>query len=109
NQGSVMRYGKESYHPTDLVVAAYPQYQQQRGMPVLYYLSIVLFIFGWCSFRYEKFQNVMFWVSLKWIWTENPEPSEFFYFMSKIGGILTMLLAFVLFIQSLSNDLVIPL
>lgn len=106
NQGNVMRLGDKVVHPTQLVVAAYPQYQQQRGYPVLYYLSLILFVLGWCSYRYEAFQKVMFWASLKWIWTENPEPSEFYFFMSKVGGILTMLLAFVLFLQSLVSDFV---
>lgn len=109
NLGQVTRFGEERYHPSDLVVAAYPQYQQHRGNPVLYYFSIVLFIFGWSSFRYESFQKAMFWASLKWIWTENPEPSDFYFFMSKISGILMMVLSFALWLKSLFNDFELPL
>lgn len=104
NQGKLTVEGGQKHDPTELVVAAYPQYHQTRGIPALYVVSWLLFVFGWCSFRYESFQSVLFWASLRWIWTENPEPSEFYFFMSKIGGILIMLAAFVLLLLSLFSD-----
>jgi len=108
-EGERIPFGDENlrFHPSALVTAAFSQYHQTRGYPALYALSFVLFLFGWAAFRYESVQRAMFWLSLKWIWVEDPEPSEFYFFMCKIGGIIAMILSFVLFLQSLSRDFVV--
>lgn len=82
--------GEETYHPSSLVRAAYPAYHTNQGSPWLFAFSIFLLILGWCQFRYEAFQRVLFWLSLKWIWVEDPEPNDFYFFMSKVGGIVLM-------------------
>ncbi|WP_296979036.1 hypothetical protein [Thermobacillus sp. ZCTH02-B1] len=92
------------YHPTGLVRAAYPKYHETRGYPWLYVAAVLLFAFGWANFRYEKFQRAMFWLSLEWLWVENPEPSEFYFIMTRIFGIVSMALAFVFFLQSLTRN-----
>ena len=104
--GERILFGDENmrYHPTELVYAAYPQYHEPRGYPWLYWLSVLMFIFGWANFRYESVQRAMFWASLQWIWVENPEPSDFYFIMCKIGGFVAMLLAFIMFMQSLSRN-----
>lgn len=88
--------GDETYAPSALIAAAYPQYHEKRGLPFVLFVSLALFIYGWCGYRYRKFQDFHFWISLRWIWVEDPEPSDFYYFMSKIGGIATMVIAFFL-------------
>lgn len=91
NGKKLLRPGEEYYYPGDLVKAAYPEYHFKQGAPFLYWLGIILIIYGWCAFRYKKFQTLNFWFSLRWIWTQNPEPSDFYYFMAKVGGIITMI------------------
>lgn len=97
----ILRDGEELYHPSSLVRAAYPEYHEKQGTPALYWLAILLFIYGWCGFRYEKFQNFLFILSLKWIWTNDHEPSDFYYFMCKLGGIIAMFGSIALLIKSL--------
>lgn len=84
---------EEAYFPAALVTTAYPEYHEKRGVPGFLFLALGLMIYGWCSFRYRNFQDVTFWLSLKWIWVEDPEPSDFYYFMCKVGGILLMCLS----------------
>ncbi|MBB6669107.1 hypothetical protein [Cohnella nanjingensis] len=90
NGQSVKGDDEEAYSPAALVTAAYPEYHEKPGVPGFLFLALGLLIYGWCSYRYRKFQDVTFWLSLKWIWVEDPEPSEFYYFMCKVGGILVM-------------------
>ncbi|MCC3373249.1 hypothetical protein [Cohnella sp. REN36] len=82
---------EEAYSPAALVTTAYPEYHEKPGAPGFLFLALGLMIYGWCGFRYRKFQEVSFWLSLKWIWVEDPEPSDFYYFMCKVGGILVMI------------------
>ncbi|WP_422660949.1 hypothetical protein ACK8P5_10865 [Paenibacillus sp. EC2-1] len=63
----ILSDGEELYHPSSLVQAAYPEYHEKQGTPAFYWLAILLFIYGWCGFRYEKFQYLLFILSLKWI------------------------------------------
>ncbi|NUU59153.1 hypothetical protein [Paenibacillus agri] len=83
--------GEEQYSPSTLVTAAYPEYHVTRGAPALLYLALAVLIYGWCSFRYRKFQDILFFLSLRWIWVNDPEPSDFYYFMSKVSGIIVMI------------------
>lgn len=93
--------GEEIYYPGEFVEAVYPEYHQKQGTPIYYWLGVFLLIVGWCEFRYEKFQTFLFWISLKWIWTENPEPNAFYYFMAKVGGVVAMILGSFLILSSL--------
>lgn len=97
----ILSEGEELYYPGSLVAAAYSEYHEMQGTPAFYWLAILMFIYGWCGFRYEKFQNFMFLISLKWIWTNDHEPSDFYYFMCKVGGVLTMVAALPVFFKSL--------
>lgn len=101
NNQRVLNDGEELYYPGSIVQAAYPEYHKKQGTPFFYGLSIFVLIYGWCGYRYEKFQNFMFILSLKWIWTNDHEPSDFYYFMCKVGGILTMIASLPLFFKSL--------
>lgn len=97
----ILSDGEELYHPRSLVQAAYPEYHEKQGTPAFFWLAILLFIYGWCGFRYEKFQYFLFILSLKWIWTNDHEPSDFYYFMCKLGGIMAMIGSIPLLIKSL--------
>ncbi|WP_018755443.1 hypothetical protein [Paenibacillus terrigena] len=92
--------GEEKYYPSQLVTAAYSEYHTAQGSSGLFILSLLLFIYGWCGFRYEKFQNFLFFISLRWIWVNNAEPSDFHYFMCKLGGVILMIAAVYFAVQS---------
>ncbi|WP_040949321.1 hypothetical protein [Gorillibacterium massiliense] len=64
-------------------------------------INILLFIYGWCGFRYERMQRFQFLLSFKWIWTNDTEPSDFYFFMCKVSGILTMAFSVAIGIMSL--------
>ncbi|WP_379129600.1 hypothetical protein [Paenibacillus sp. sgz500958] len=93
NNQRVMSEGELLYTPAMLVKAAYPEYHFTRGEPSFLYLALALMIYGWCTLRYEKFQNFLFLISLRWVWVEDPEPSDFYYFMCMVSGIAIMLMA----------------
>lgn len=101
NGTRVLSPGEERYFPSALVTAAYPYFHDSQGSFGILVLSVALFMFGWCTFRYEKFQRILFWASLRWIWFEQPEPSGFYFFTSKISGIVIMLGSIVVAFQSL--------
>lgn len=101
NGTRVLSPGEERYFPSALVIAAHPEFHDSQGIFGILVLSVTLFIFGWCTFRYEKFQRILFWASLRWIWFEQPEPSDFYFFTSKISGIIIMLGSIVVGFQSL--------
>ncbi|MGF9698533.1 DUF6199 family natural product biosynthesis protein [Paenibacillus sp. MABNR03] len=90
NNQRVISEGEERYSPDTIVTAAYPLYHYTQGEPVYLFLALAGLIFGWCSFYYRKFQDILFLLSLRWIWVNDPEPSDFYYFMTKIGGIVVM-------------------
>lgn len=92
----------ERYLPSWILLAAYPDYQPKRGNLFAFIGALLLMVYGWCIFKYEWFQNFLFLISLKWIWTNSQEPSDFYYFSSKIGGIVLIVLAMSLLIKSLS-------
>lgn len=91
NGQRVLAEGELLYSPSSIVIAAYPEYHDKRGEPWKLWAALGLFVFGWCGFRYRNMQTAAFWLSPKnWIYTENPEPNDFHYFMSKVGGIVVM-------------------
>lgn len=91
NGERIKQEGEEDFPPSALVSAAYPDYHVKRGMPGFLFLALGLLIFGWCSFRHQAFQDLMFRLSPQRLMYENPEPSDFYYFMSKVGGIVVMI------------------
>ncbi|WP_379321875.1 hypothetical protein [Paenibacillus puldeungensis] len=88
------------YSPSQLVTAAYPEYHTKQGSLFLLYLSFFFMILGWCSFRYRKFQDFQFLLSFHWLWVNDPEPSDFYYFMSKVGGVILMGAGVFFFVKS---------
>jgi hypothetical protein len=91
---------EEKYFPSSLVTAAYPEYHTKQGNLLLFILSFVLLIYGWCGYKYQKFQRFLFIFSPRWIWGEDDEPSDFYYFMCKFGGIVVIIASLVFLIQS---------
>jgi hypothetical protein len=83
----------EAVYPSALVTAAYPVYHFTRGHPGFLFLALAVLVFGWCSFRYERFQTFSFYLSPRRLMYNDPEPSDFYYFMCKVGGLLTMALS----------------
>ncbi|WP_339295221.1 hypothetical protein MKY82_33920 [Paenibacillus sp. FSL W7-1279] len=53
-------------------------------------LALVMLIYAWCGFRYEAFQRFMFHMSPSNLMIDNPEPSDFYFFMCKAAGIFGM-------------------
>ncbi|QHT63643.1 hypothetical protein GXP70_29270 [Paenibacillus lycopersici] len=90
NGERIKQEGEEDFPPSALVIAAYPDYHFKRGMPAFLYLALALLVYGWCAFRYEAFQTWTFRLSPQRLMYENPEPSDFYYFMCKAGGIVVM-------------------
>jgi len=82
---------EEVYHPAELVTAAFSEYHDTPGVPGLLFLALGLLIYGWCGYRYRKFQDVLFFLSLQRLWVNDPEPSDFYYFMCQVGGIIVMI------------------
>lgn len=101
NGTRVLAPGEERYLPSALVIAAYPEFQDSQGSFGILILSILLFLFGWSTFRYEKFQRILFWASLNWLSFQDPEPSDFYFFTSKISGIVIMVGSIAVAFQSL--------
>lgn len=88
------------YSPGMIVRAAFPEYHAKQGSLLLYYSSFILMIFGWCLFRYEKLQNVLFHLSLRGIWVREAEPSGFYYFSCKISGVAILGFGVYVFVKS---------
>ncbi|MFD2614185.1 hypothetical protein [Paenibacillus gansuensis] len=91
NGERIKQEGEEDFPPSALVSSAYPSYHVKRGMPGFLFLALGLLIFGWCSFQYQAFQDLMFRLSPQRLNYENPVPSDFYYFTSKVGGIVVMI------------------
>ncbi|OXM15496.1 hypothetical protein [Paenibacillus herberti] len=88
------------FPPYALIKAAYPELHERRGQPLHFILGLLVLVFGWCEFRYERFQHLSYWLSLRWVGTDNPEPNDTHFFLCKIGGIFMMLFSVYLFFKS---------
>ncbi|MFC5531855.1 hypothetical protein [Cohnella yongneupensis] len=61
------------------------------------FLALGLMVYGWSGYRYRKLQDFFFSLSLYRFWVKgDPEPSDFYYFMCKAGGILVMIGAVII-------------
>ncbi|MGG3503849.1 hypothetical protein ABES58_00060 [Paenibacillus lautus] len=78
------------YFPTELAKAADEQFHDPNGSVGFFILALVMLIYAWCGFRYEAFQRFMFHMSPSNWMVDNPEPSDFYFFMCKAGGIFGM-------------------
>lgn len=90
----------ERYPPVTLVIAAFPEFHERPGQPVYFVLGLLALAVGWGLFRYERIQRLSYWISLQWIGTDDPEPSYFHFFMSKVTGIFLMLSSLYLFFKA---------
>ncbi|MDT9724021.1 hypothetical protein DUZ99_03275 [Xylanibacillus composti] len=97
----ILEEGNWLYSPSAIVRAAHPPYHEKQGGFLLFLGAVILFVYGWCGFRYQRFQDVLFYLTPSTWYANAPEPSDFYYFMCKVGGVLTMLAAGWLFILSL--------
>lgn len=91
NNQRILSEDEDQYSPDTIVTAAYPTYHHTQGQPAYLFLALAGLIFGWCSFYYRNFQDLLFLLSLRWIWVNDPEPSDFYYLMTSIGGIVVMI------------------
>lgn len=78
------------YFPTELAKAADEQFHDPNGSVGFFLLALGIGIMNWCFFRYEPFQRFMFHISPSNWMVDNPEPSDFYFFMCKAGGIFGM-------------------
>ncbi|WP_244879111.1 hypothetical protein [Paenibacillus lautus] len=87
--GQVHRSDPEEprYFPSELVKASDVRYHDPNGSVGFFILALVMLIYAWCGFRYEAFQRFLFHISPSNWMVENPEPSDFYFFMCKVGGI----------------------
>lgn len=78
------------YFPSDLVQSADAWFHVPNGSIGFFLLALAMLIYSWCGFRYEAFQRFMFHISpSNWLY-DDPEPSDFYFFMCKVGGIFGM-------------------
>lgn len=97
NGERVLQEGEELYPPASIVSAAYPEYHETRGTPWVLFIALGVLVFGLCVFRYRALQTALFWLSPRnWIYVEDPEPNDFYYFMSKVGGVVVMIVGIAL-------------
>jgi hypothetical protein len=96
----IVEPGGTYYTGAEIVRIADETFHERQGNPVLFVLAILLFVYGWCVFRYEAFVRALFRVSYR-LWVEDPEPTDFYLFMAKVGGIVGMGFAVFLFFKSL--------
>lgn len=78
------------YDPSQLVQAADPWFHAQNGSIGSFLLALGIGIMNWCFFKYEPFQRFMFHMSPSNLMIDDPEPSDFYFFMCKVGGIFGM-------------------
>jgi len=92
--------GEEYYYPTGIVTAAYEDYHSDVGLPILLIPSLFCLALGWLELRSERFVLLTFKMSYG-LWVENPEPTDFYLFMSKVGGWVLIGVAVALSLMSL--------
>lgn len=90
----------ELYYPSSLVEAAYTEYHEKQGVAPIYWAAVFLLIFGWCQFRYVKFQDFLYKITPRYSWQDD-EPNDFHYFLFKLGGVLLMIASLPIFLKSL--------
>jgi len=78
------------YYPSQLVQAADAWFHVPNGSIGFFLLALGMLIYAWCGFRYEAFQRFLFHISPSNWMVEDPEPSDFYFFMCKVGGIFGM-------------------
>ncbi|PYI53765.1 hypothetical protein [Paenibacillus flagellatus] len=96
----VLSPGEERYHPAELVRAAYEEYHAANGHVGYFLMSVALFVYGWCAYRYEAFRTFLFHATYRF-WVKDPEPSEMYTTMSIAGAWAVMAVAVWLWLQSL--------
>jgi hypothetical protein len=100
NNERILSPGEEYYHPSSLVTAAYDKYHERQGNVFIFIFSILFFVYSWCVFRKEAFQRFLFKISYG-LWVVDPEPSDFYFFMTKVGTVVGMVASGLLLLQSL--------
>lgn len=100
NSGRIVGPGEEYFTAAEIVRIADETFHEKQGNPVIFVLAILVFVYGWCMFRYEAFARSLFRISYS-LWVEAPEPTDFYLFMAKVGGIVGMVFAVFLFFKSL--------
>jgi len=89
--------GSPRYFPADFAVASDEAFHQPNGSVGFFLLAVALFIFNWCGFRYEAFQRFLFHISPSNLMVRDPDPSDFYFFMCKVGGVLGMVVSLGIF------------
>lgn len=95
----VLSPGEEAVLPSQLVVAAYEDYQRPSGNPFRFLVAVGLFVYGWCGFRYVAFQRLLYNMSFRWA-SRDSEPSEHYFVMTKLAAIAVMVCAAVWGVKS---------
>lgn len=85
------------YFPADIAAASDEAFHQPNGGVGFFLLAVALFIFNWCGFRYEPFQRFLFHISPSNLMVSDPEPSDFYFFMCKVGSVLGMVVSLGIF------------
>lgn len=100
NSERILSPGEEYYPPSSLVSASYDKYHLQRGNVFLFIMSILIFGYSWCLFRIEAFQRLLFKISYG-LWVVDPEPTEFYFSVTKLGAIAGMIMSVITLLISL--------
>ncbi|WMT38968.1 hypothetical protein RE628_15690 [Paenibacillus sp. D2_2] len=86
NGHRVIQEGEDEFTPSMLVTASYPEYHYTRGIPGFLFLALALLIYGWCSYRYEKFQDIQFYLSPRRLWYNDPNLATFITLCVRLVG-----------------------
>jgi hypothetical protein len=100
NNERILSPGEEYYLPSSLVTAAYENYHKLQGNIYIFILSILSFVYSWCLFRKEAFQRFLFNLSYG-LWVVDPEPSDFYFFATKVGAVAGMIMSGLFLLLSL--------
>ena len=74
--------------------------QKNKPNPLFLFFAVFAVALGWCAARHEAFVRFQFKLTYG-LWVEDPEPTDFYLFMAKIGGYIAMGLGVVFFLKSL--------
>jgi len=92
--------GEEYHYPGSIVTAAHERYHTRVGLPILLVPALFCLALGWLQLRSERFVLLQFKLSYG-LWVEDPEPTDFYLFMAKVGGWIAIGLSVAIVLMSL--------
>jgi len=88
------------YTPTDIVQVAYEKYYKKRGKWQVFIIAIIILLFGYYVTTNRKLQMLIFHLRYG-IDVNEPEPTPFYFVITKLGGGVMIFIATLIFFMSL--------